>query len=119
METLRVARAAECKGYLRSKDWPHLAVALMLEDVGDAEVAELAGLDRQVSARTVDPLTEALYERHGVPLPDPESAVGSLAGLMAADLRASGCHWIVGRSGRTRASELSGGRRGCAGADGW
>ncbi|MEQ7129308.1 hypothetical protein ABN034_32915 [Actinopolymorpha sp. B11F2] len=87
-ETLHIARAAECMGCLGSGDWPDLAVALLLEDVEDPEVAELAGFNQQVSAWAVDPLTEALYERYGVPAPDTEGAVHSLAGLMAADLRA-------------------------------
>jgi hypothetical protein len=69
-------------------DWPDLAGALLLEDVQDPEVAELAGFDHQVSAWTIDPLTEALYERYEVLAPDMEGAVASLAGLMAADLRA-------------------------------
>jgi hypothetical protein len=87
-ETLRIARAAERLGCLASGDWPDLAVALLLEDVEDPEIAELAGFDRQVSAWTVDPLTEALYQRHVVPAPDTEGAVEALAGLMSADLRA-------------------------------
>lgn len=87
-ETFRLAKAAEHLGCLRSGDWPNLAVALLLEDVEDPEVAELAGFDEHVSAWTVDPLTEALYQRYAVPAPDTEGAVDSLAGLMAADLRA-------------------------------
>ena len=42
-------------GWLRSGDWPNLAVALLLEVVEDPEVAELTGFDGQVSAWTVDP----------------------------------------------------------------
>lgn len=75
-------------GCLGPGAWPDLALALLLEDVEDPEVAELAGYDQQVSAWTVDPLTEALYERYEVPAPDKDGAVHSLAGLMAADLRA-------------------------------
>jgi hypothetical protein len=87
-ETLRVARAAERMKFLRPADWPDLAVALLLEDVEDPEIAELAGFDASVSDWTVRPLTEALYEKHGVPELDPEGAVECLAGLMAEDLRA-------------------------------
>jgi hypothetical protein len=46
-ETLHVARAAERMRFLHSADWPELAVALLLEDVKDAEIAEL---DESVSA---------------------------------------------------------------------
>jgi hypothetical protein len=87
-ETLRVARAAERLSFLRPADWPDLAVALLLEDVEDPEIAELAGFDASVSAWTIHPLTDALYERRSVPEMDTESAVECLAGLMAADLRA-------------------------------
>jgi hypothetical protein len=87
-ETLRLARAAERLGCLTPSDWPDVAVALLLEGVEDAEVAELAGLDRQVSGWTVDPLTTVLYERHAVPNLAADSAVRALAGLMAADLLA-------------------------------
>ena len=87
-ETLRIAQAAERLGCLASGEWPDLAVALLLEDVEDPEIAELAALDPHASGWTVDPLTEALFERHKVPAPDTEGAVNSLAGLMSADLRA-------------------------------
>lgn len=87
-ETLRIARAAERMGRLASGDWPALSVALLLEGVDDPEVAELAGFDQKVSAWKVDPLTEALYDRHKVSAPDAESAVDMLARLMSADLRA-------------------------------
>ena len=87
-ETLRIARAAEHLGRLAPGDWPNLSVALLLEDVEDSEVAELAGFDQRVSAWTVHPLTEALYERHQVSAPDTESAVDAVARLLPADLRA-------------------------------
>lgn len=86
-ETLHSARAAERMSFLRPADWPGLAVALLLEDVEDPEIAELAGFDESVSAWAVHPQTEAPYERYEVPKMDAESAVTSLAGLLAADFR--------------------------------
>lgn len=75
-------------GYLSSQDWVDLAVALLLEDVNEPEVAELAGFGRDVSDWYIAPLVEALYERHGVAVPDDETSVVTLAGLVSADLRA-------------------------------
>lgn len=86
-QTLQIARAAECRGHFLSGDWVDLAVALLVGGVEDPEVAELAGFDQRVSAWTVHPLASILYERYTVPAPDPDAAVGLMAGLMAADLR--------------------------------
>ena len=84
---LAVARSAERLSEWRPRDWPDLAVELLLEGIDDPEIAELAGLPASVTGWETDPLVGPLYEKHGVPLPDPEEAVNLLARLMATDLR--------------------------------
>jgi hypothetical protein len=83
---LAVARSAERLSGWRPRDWPDLAVELLLAGIGDLEVAELAGLPASVTGWETDPLEASLYEKHGVPLPDPQEAVTLLTRLMAADL---------------------------------
>jgi hypothetical protein len=84
---LAVARSAERLSDWRPRDWPDLAVELLLAGIDDLEIAELAGLPASVTGWETDPLVASLYEKHGVPLPDPEEAVTLLARLMATDLR--------------------------------
>jgi hypothetical protein len=84
---LAVARSAGRLSDWRPGDWPDLAVELLLAGFDDLEIAELAGLPASVTGWETDPLVDSLYERHGVPLPDPEEAVTLLARLMATDLR--------------------------------
>jgi hypothetical protein len=71
----------------RPRDWPDLAVELLLAGIDDLEIAELAGLPASVTGWETDPLVTSLYEKHSVPLPDPEEAVTLLARLMATNLR--------------------------------
>ena len=84
---LAVARSAELLSGWRPRDWTDLAVELLLAGIDDLEIAELAGLPASVTGWETDPLVASLYEKHGVPLPDPEQAVTLLARLMATDLR--------------------------------
>jgi hypothetical protein len=84
---LAVARSAELLSDWRPRDWPDLAVELLLAGIDDLEIAELAGLPASVTGWETDPLMASLFEKHGVPLPDPEQAVTLLARLMATDLR--------------------------------
>ena len=84
---LAVARSAERVSDWRPRDWPDLAVELLLAGVDDLEIAELAGLPADVTGWETDPLVASLYEKHGVALPDPAEAVTLLARLMATDLR--------------------------------
>ena len=84
---LEVARSAELLSGWRPRDWPDLAVELLLAGIDDLEIAELAGLPTSVTGWETDPLVTSLYEKHGVLLPDPEEAVTLLARLMATDLR--------------------------------
>jgi len=83
---LAVARSAEQVSDWRPRDWPDLAVELLLAGVDDLEIAELAGLPASVTGWETDPLVASLYDKHGVPLPDPEEAVTLLARLLATDL---------------------------------
>jgi hypothetical protein len=82
-----VARSAERLSHWRPRDWPDLAVELLLAGIDDLEIAELAGLPASVTGWETDPLVASLCEKHGVPPPDPEEAVTLLARLMATDLR--------------------------------
>jgi hypothetical protein len=84
---LAAARSAERLSRWRPRDWPGLAVELLLAGIDDPEIAELAGLPESVTGWETDPLVACLYEKHGVPLPDPEQAVTLLARLLATDLR--------------------------------
>ncbi len=84
---LAVARSAERLSGWRPRDWPDLAVELLLAGIDDLAIAELAGLPASVTGWETDPLVASLYQKHGVPLPDPEEAVTLLARLMATDLR--------------------------------
>jgi hypothetical protein len=84
---LAAARSAERLSDWRPRDWPDLAVELLLAGIDDLEIAELAGLPASVTGWETDPLVASLYQKHGVPLPDPEEAVTLLARLMATDLR--------------------------------
>jgi hypothetical protein len=84
---LAVARSAEQLSVWKPRDWPDLAVELLLADIDDQEVAELAGLPMTVTGWETDPLVASLYEKYGVPLPDLEGAFTLLARLMATDLR--------------------------------
>jgi hypothetical protein len=84
---LVVARSAERLSKWRPRDWPDLAVELLLAGTDDPEVAELAGMPRSVTSWETDPLVACLYEKHGVLLPEPAEAVTVLARLMATDLR--------------------------------
>jgi hypothetical protein len=84
---LAVARSAELLSHWRPRDWPDLAVELLLAGIDDPEVAELAGLPESVTGWETDPLVASLYDKHGVPLPDPDQAVTLLARLLATDLR--------------------------------
>ena len=84
---LAVARSAEQVSDWRPRDWPDLAVELLLAGIDDLEIAELAGLSASVTGWETDPLVASLYQKHGVPLPDPEEAVTLLARLLATDLR--------------------------------
>ena len=84
---LGVARSAELLSNWRPRDWPALAVELLLAGIDDLEVAELAGLSASVTGWETDPLAASLYDKHGVPLPDPDQAVTLLARLLATDLR--------------------------------
>jgi hypothetical protein len=84
---LAVARSAERLSDWKPRDWPDLAVELLLAGIDDVEIAELAGLPASVTGWETDPLVASLYEKHAVPLPDPEEAVTLLARLMATDLR--------------------------------
>ena len=84
---LAVARSAERLSHWIPRDWSELAVELLLAGIDDLEIAELAGLPASVTGWETDPLVASLYEKHGVPLPDPEQAVTLLARLMVTDLR--------------------------------
>jgi hypothetical protein len=84
---LAVARSADLLSGWRPRDWTDLAVELLLAGIDDLEIAELAGLPASVTGWETDPLVASLYDKHGVPLPDPEQAVTLLARLMATDLR--------------------------------
>lgn len=84
---LAVARSAERLSDWRPRDWPDLAVELLLAGFDDLEIAELAGLPASVTGWETDPLVASLYEKYGVAPPDPEEAVTLLARLMATDLR--------------------------------
>lgn len=84
---LRVARSAERLSNWRPRNWPILAVELLLAGFDDPEIAELAGLSTSVTGWDTDPLVASLYEKRGVPQPDPEEDVTLLARLMATDLR--------------------------------
>ena len=72
---LAVARSAERLSGWRPRDWPDLAVELLLAGIEDLAIAELAGLPASVTGWETDPLVASLYQKHGVPLPDPEEAV--------------------------------------------
>src|SRR5215472_15670359 len=82
-----MARSAKRVSDWRPRDWPDLAVELLLAGIDDVEIAELAGLPASVTGWETDPLVARLYQKHGVTLPDPDEAVTSLARLMASDLR--------------------------------
>jgi len=84
---LAAARSAELLSCWRPRDWPDLAVELLLAGIDDPEIAELAGLPKSVTGWETDPLVVSLYDKHGVPLPDPDQAVTLLARLLATDLR--------------------------------
>jgi hypothetical protein len=84
---LAVTRSAERLSDWRPRNWPDLAVELLLAGIDELEIAELAGLPASITGWETDPLVTSLYEKHGVPLPDPEEAVTLLARLMATDLR--------------------------------
>ena len=84
---LAVARSAGRLSGWRPRDWPDLAVELLLAGIDDLAIAELAGLPASVTGWETDPLVASLYQKHGIPLPDPEEAVTLLARLMATDLR--------------------------------
>jgi hypothetical protein len=71
---LAVARPAERLSDWRPRDWPDLAVELLLAGIDDLEIAELAGLPTSVTGWETDPLVASLYGKHGVPLPDPQEA---------------------------------------------
>lgn len=85
---LSVARAAERCGCLKPGDWPDVAVGMLLEGNEDPEIAELAGLGRQVNGWDTEPLVAAVCERHGVSTPGPGESTELVARLMADDLRA-------------------------------
>ncbi len=85
---LSVSRAAERCGCLEPGDWPDVAVGMLLEGNEDPEIAELAGLNRQVNGWTTDPLVAAVYERRGVAPLDADASTKLVARLMADDLRA-------------------------------
>lgn len=88
-EALRVARAAQELGQLNTRDWPGLAVALLLEGADDPEIAQLAGFNQHASYWDIEPVLAPLFDRHAAAAPgDTEEAVVTMAGLMAADLRA-------------------------------
>jgi hypothetical protein len=73
---LSVARAAEHRGCLAPGDWPNVAVSLLLEGNEDPEIAELAGLNRQVNGWDTELLVAAACERHQVSAAD--TAAGHL-----------------------------------------
>jgi hypothetical protein len=85
---LGVARSAERLAHWRPRDWPDLAVELLLAGSDDPEVAELAGLSASVTGWDTDPLLACLYHRYDVPELDAVDAVALLARLMATDLHA-------------------------------
>jgi len=60
---LGVARSAELLSNWRPRDWPALAVELLLAGIDDLEVAELAGLSASVTGWETDPLAASLYAR--------------------------------------------------------
>ena len=68
---LAVARSAERLSHCRPRAWPDLAVELLLAGIDDLEIAELAGLPASVTGCETDPLVVSLYDKHGVPPPDP------------------------------------------------
>lgn len=84
---LAVARSAERVSDWRPRDWPDFAVELLLAGIDELEIAELAGLPTSVTGWEADPLVASLYDKYGVPLPDPDAAVTLLARLLATDLR--------------------------------
>jgi hypothetical protein len=85
---LSVARAAEYCGCFEPGDWPDVAVSMLLEGSEDAEIAELAGLSRQVNGWDTDPLVAAVCERHGVSTSGADESTNLMARLMADELRA-------------------------------
>jgi hypothetical protein len=84
---LPVVRAAERLSYWAPRDWPDLAVELLLAGADDAEIAELAGLPASVTGWDTDPLVAGLCDRYDVPVPGTQESVILLARLMATDLR--------------------------------
>lgn len=52
---LAVARSAERLSEWRPRDWPDLAVELLLAGFDDLEIAELAGLPTSVTGWETDP----------------------------------------------------------------
>jgi len=84
---LAVARSAEQLSNWRARDWPDLALELLLAGIDAPEIAELAGLPTSVTREDTELLVASLYEKHGVPLLDPDEAVTLLARLIATDLR--------------------------------
>ncbi|MBK6886875.1 MAG: hypothetical protein IPH03_10855 [Tetrasphaera sp.] len=79
----------ESQGWLPPQRWVDLAVVLLLSGFEDAEVAELAGLPADISGWVTEPLVQGLYDRYAVtPVVSVDSAVETIAALLAADLRA-------------------------------
>jgi hypothetical protein len=85
---LTVARCGERCSCWAPRHWPDLAVALLLAEIDDPGVAELAGLPASVTRWETETLVASLYEKYEVPLLDSEDAVAVLGRLMASDLRA-------------------------------
>ena len=84
---LGAARSAERLEHWRSRDWPVLAVELLLAGADDLEVCELAGLPAGVTGWDTHEVLAILFDRYDVPEPDDAQAVDLLARLMATDLQ--------------------------------
>lgn len=79
----------ESQGWLPPPRWVDLAVVLLLDGFDDAEVAELAGLPADTNSWVTEPLVHTFYCNYAVsPVVSAEVAVETIAGLLAADLRA-------------------------------
>jgi hypothetical protein len=85
---LEVVRSAERCSWWAPRHWPDLAVELLVGEIDDPEIAELAGLPANVTGCDTEPLVSCLYDKYEVRMPEVEDGVAVIARLMASDLRA-------------------------------
>jgi hypothetical protein len=86
--TLDAALALDGVGWLTPSDWVAVGVALLVAGVDDEDVVSLASLRANASGWDTDGPVRRLLERHSVAERSAADAVGTVARLLAMDLRA-------------------------------